>query len=70
MNLSSKEGVVFNLPVSQTSLAAFFGVTRPSLARVFKELENEKLIKVRQKEIYILNSIIINQFKIIPDNIP
>ncbi len=53
LDLSGSERSTFYLPVSQTSLASFFGVTRPSLARAFKELENENMILVNQKEIHI-----------------
>ena len=40
---------------SQGELAEFFGVTRPSLARVFSEMEQEGLIAVERKEISIKN---------------
>lgn len=40
---------------SQGELAEFFGVTRPSLARVFTEMEQEGLIVVERKEIWIKN---------------
>lgn len=40
---------------SQGELAEFFGVTRPSLARVFSEMEQEGLIRVERKEITIIN---------------
>jgi len=38
---------------SQGELAEFFGVTRPSLARVFTEMEHDGLILVQRKEIWI-----------------
>ena len=40
---------------SQGELAEFFGVTRPSLARVFSEMEQEGLIRIERKEITIIN---------------
>lgn len=40
---------------SQGELAEFFGVTRPSLARVFSEMEQEGFIAVERKEITIKN---------------
>jgi len=40
---------------SQGELAEFFGVTRPSLARVFSEMEQEGFITVERKEITIKN---------------
>jgi len=40
---------------SQGELAEFFGVARPSLARVFSEMEQEGLIAVERKEITIKN---------------
>lgn len=41
------------LPKSHQELAEFFGVTRPSLARVFAELEDEGIISVNRREIVI-----------------
>ncbi|HEX2394233.1 MAG TPA: Crp/Fnr family transcriptional regulator [Bacteroidales bacterium] len=40
---------------TQTELADFFGVTRPSLARTLAEMENEGIIRVERKEITIMN---------------
>ncbi|MBN1413790.1 MAG: Crp/Fnr family transcriptional regulator [Bacteroidales bacterium] len=43
------------LPQSQTNLADFFGVTRPSLARALQEMEREGIIRVERREITLLN---------------
>jgi CRP-like cAMP-binding protein len=43
------------LPKTHQELAEFFGVTRPSLARVFAEMEAEGIITVNRKEISIVN---------------
>lgn len=43
------------LKSTQRQLAELFGVTRPSLARVISEMQNEKLISVQKKTIKILN---------------
>jgi CRP/FNR family transcriptional regulator, dissimilatory nitrate respiration regulator len=43
------------LDQSQTELADFFGVARPSLARAFAEMEEEGMLKVERREITILN---------------
>ena len=43
------------LPQSQTNLADFFGVTRPSLARTLHELEKEGIIRIERREITLLN---------------
>lgn len=43
------------LPQSQTNLADFFAITRPSLARAFHELEKEGIIRVERREITLLN---------------
>lgn len=43
------------LPKTHQELAEFFGVTRPSLARVFAEMEAEGIITVNRKEITIVN---------------
>lgn len=45
----------FTLNQSQTELADFFGVARPSLARTFAEMEEEGLLKIERREITILN---------------
>jgi CRP-like cAMP-binding protein len=50
------------LPQSQTSLADFFGVTRPSLARALHELEKEGVIRVERREIKLLNKEKLNNF--------
>lgn len=43
------------LPKTHQELAEFFGVTRPSLARVFAEMEAEGIITVNRKEISIVD---------------
>ncbi len=43
------------LRTTQQQLAELFGVTRPSLARVIGEMQDEKLIAVEKKTIRILN---------------
>jgi DNA-binding GntR family transcriptional regulator len=49
----SKASVTLNQ--SQTELADFFGVTRPSLARALAELEEEGIIRAERREITILD---------------
>lgn len=53
-NLRLQKNVV-SLDKNQTELAKFFGVTRPSLARILHEMEQEGLISVNRKEIEILD---------------
>jgi CRP-like cAMP-binding protein len=43
------------LPKSHQELAEFFGVTRPSLARVFADMQNEGIITVDRREVVILD---------------
>ncbi len=43
------------LPKSHQELAEFFGVTRPSLARVFADMQDEGIITVNRREIVIIN---------------
>ena len=43
------------LSQSQTELADFFGVARPSLARALKEMEEEGILQVERREITIMN---------------
>lgn len=45
----------FTLSRSQTELADYFGVTRPSLARTLAEMEQEGIIRTDRREITILN---------------
>jgi CRP-like cAMP-binding protein len=40
---------------TQQQLADLFGVTRPSLARVFGEMQREELIKIERKTVTLLN---------------
>jgi CRP-like cAMP-binding protein len=44
----------FILKRSRTQLAEYFGVQRPSLARTFKELEDENVIKTDGRVVTIL----------------
>jgi len=46
---------IITLDKNQTELAKFFGVTRPSLARILHEMEDEGLISVNKKEITIID---------------
>lgn len=56
LNLTHNESVkTIVLPKSHQELAEFFGVTRPSLARVFSEMQDEGIIKVDRREISIIN---------------
>lgn len=43
------------LPKSHQEMAEFFGVTRPSLARVFAEMQDEGIISVNRREVVITN---------------
>lgn len=43
------------LPKSHQELAEFFGVTRPSLARVFADMQNEGIITVNRREVVIID---------------
>lgn len=40
---------------TQQELADFFGIARPSLGRIFSELENEGIVKIEKKTIYIID---------------
>jgi len=55
LSLSGKGLNAITLSQSQTNLADFFGVTRPSLARAFHELEQDGIIKVERREITLIN---------------
>jgi CRP/FNR family transcriptional regulator, dissimilatory nitrate respiration regulator len=45
----------FTIPNTQQQLADLFGVTRPALARVLKQMENEQLIQAKSKHFSLLN---------------
>ena len=52
---SDKKSDEFKINKTQQETAEIFGVTRPSLARTFKQLIDENLISVSAKDIKILN---------------
>jgi CRP-like cAMP-binding protein len=52
---SANDDQTFTLDQSQTELADFFGVTRPSLARTLARMEEEGMIRTKRREINILN---------------
>jgi CRP-like cAMP-binding protein len=56
LNLAKSETrTIIILPKSHQELAEFFGVTRPALARVLGELEDEGIITVNRREIQIID---------------
>lgn len=56
LNLSKSEvRTTLILPKSHQELAEFFGVTRPALARVLAEMQEEGIIHLNRREITILN---------------
>jgi CRP/FNR family transcriptional regulator, dissimilatory nitrate respiration regulator len=52
---SANDDHIFTLDQSQTELADFFGVTRPSLARSLASMEEEGMIRTKRRQITILN---------------
>lgn len=52
---AGKEGLSVTLAMTQNELADFFGVARPSLARSLGDLGNEGYIKVKGKDILIVD---------------
>jgi len=56
LNLSKSETkTTIILPKSHQELAEFFGVTRPSLARVFAEMQQDGVINVNRREVSIVD---------------
>ncbi|HKJ42710.1 MAG TPA: Crp/Fnr family transcriptional regulator [Sunxiuqinia sp.] len=55
LDLAGDRLAVVELPLSQSQLAEFFGVTRPSLARAMGELDQEGLIEVQRRTIRIMD---------------
>lgn len=53
-NTSKKESTL-TLPKSQEEMAVFFGVTRPSFARVLKEFQTSGLIDFKRREISLVD---------------
>ncbi len=51
----SESNSAIMLPKSHQELAEFFGVARPSLARVFSEMQDEGIITVNRREVAIIN---------------
>lgn len=50
-----KGATEFQIPHTQQILAEQFGSTRPSVGRIFRQLNNEKIIEADRKRIRILN---------------
>jgi CRP-like cAMP-binding protein len=55
LDLAGDRLAVVELPLSQSQLAEFFAVTRPSLARALGEMAEENLIEVQRRTIRILD---------------
>ncbi|MDM8160176.1 Crp/Fnr family transcriptional regulator [Labilibaculum sp. K2S] len=55
LKLAAPDKTEITLPKSQSEMAQFFGVTRPSFARSLKEMEQEGLIVTNRREIKIIN---------------
>ncbi|MPQ48913.1 helix-turn-helix domain-containing protein [Marinifilum sp. N1E240] len=55
LKLAAPDKTEITLPKSQSEMAQFFGVTRPSFARSLKEMEQEGLIETNRRDIKILN---------------
>jgi CRP/FNR family transcriptional regulator, dissimilatory nitrate respiration regulator len=60
-NQLPKDSEKIILNQTQSELADFFGVTRPSLARALSDMEKEGILKVERKEITILDKEKINK---------
>ncbi len=55
LTMGGNEKNTIMMTQSQTNLADFFGVARPSLARAFHELEQDGIIRIERREITLLN---------------
>lgn len=55
LNHLKKDSNTLTLNQTQAELADFFGVTRPSLARALKEMEEEGILQARRREMKILD---------------
>lgn len=55
LSLVQNEKMLVELPKSQTELAVFFGIARPSLARVLGEMEDAGIISIDKRMVKIHN---------------
>jgi CRP/FNR family transcriptional regulator, dissimilatory nitrate respiration regulator len=55
LELAKEQGDTVELPSSQTALAEYFGIARPSLARTLGEMVDEGLIKVDRRQVTIVD---------------
>lgn len=55
LKLAKQQGDTLLLDRTQESLAEYFGVTRPSLARELKKMQDDNLITISKKQIVIHN---------------
>jgi len=51
----SKEGNKIDLKINQSFLATMLGITRESISKTLNDFQNEKLIEIREKNLYILD---------------
>lgn len=57
LRLAKQQGDTILLDRTQESLAEYFGVTRPSLSRELKKMQEDKLISMTKKQVIIHNRI-------------
>jgi len=60
--LKRSENMTFNFDMSQTELAEYFGVARPSLSRSLSEMINEEVISLKGKHGKIINLAKLREF--------
>lgn len=53
--VKKQNSMAFTLPITQGELAEMFGVTRPSLGRTLREMNDEGYIQTKGKEVKILD---------------
>lgn len=53
--MRNQNNEIILIPITQSKLADFFGVTRPSLSRAIRELEKDRIIEAERNRIKILN---------------
>ena len=61
LELAGDRLAIVELPLSQSQLAEFFAVTRPSLARALGDMDDEGLIEVHRRTIKILDKAKMNE---------
>lgn len=62
LNLNADDDGYLHIPESQQALSELFGVARPSVARGFKQYEDEGVLEVKNRKVMILKPAVLTQY--------